>query len=79
MQLVAQQGIVLLLSGFTVGALVTCGVVRLVRNQWAEMPAPNLIACMCAAIVLGFAVMIACWLPARRAGRVDPVIALRAE
>jgi ABC-type antimicrobial peptide transport system permease subunit len=43
------------------------------------MPAPNLIACIFAAIVLGIAVMIACWLPARRASRVDPVIALRAE
>ncbi len=78
-QLVAQQGAVLLLLGFTAGALATYGVVRLVRNQWAEMPAPNLIACICAAIVLGIAVMIACWLPARRAARVDPVIALRAE
>jgi hypothetical protein len=78
-QLVAQQGAVLLSLGFTVGALATYGVVRLVKNQWAEMPAPNLIACICAAIVLGIAVMIACWLPARRASRVDPVIALRAE
>ena len=78
-QLVARQGAVLLSLGFTAGAVATYGVVRLVKNQWAEMPAPNLIACICAAIVLGIAVMIACWLPARRAARVDPVIALRAE
>ena len=62
-QLVAQQGAALLLLGFTAGALATYGVVRLVRNQWAEMPAPNLIACICSAIVLGIAVMIACWFP----------------
>jgi putative ABC transport system permease protein len=78
-QLVAQQGAALLLLGFTGGALATYGVVRLVKNQWAEMPVPNLIASICAAIVLGVAVMIACWLPARRAARVDPVIALRSE
>jgi predicted permease len=78
-QLVARQGAALLLLGFSAGALATYGIVGLVRNQWAEMPAPNLIACICAAIVLGIAVMIACWLPARRASRVDPVIALRAE
>jgi putative ABC transport system permease protein len=78
-QLVARQGVVLLSLGFAAGALATYGVVNLVKNQWAEMPAPNLLACVCAAIVLGIAVMIACWLPARRAARVDPVIALRAE
>jgi len=78
-QLVARQGAILLLLGFTAGALTTYGVVHLLRNQWTEMPAPNLLACICAALVLGIAVMIACWLPARRAARVDPVIALRAE
>jgi predicted permease len=78
-QLVARQGAVLLSLGFAAGALATYGVVRLVKNQWSEMPAPNLIACICAALVLGIAVMVACWLPARRASRVDPVIALRAE
>ena len=78
-QLVARQGAILLLLGFTAGALTTYGVVRLLRNQWTEMPTPDLIACICAAMVLGIAVMIACWLPARRAARVDPVIALRAE
>ena len=78
-QLVARQGVTLLALGFTAGALATYGIVRVVRNQWAEMPGPNLIACICTAIVLGIAVMIACWFPARRASRVDPIIALRAE
>jgi putative ABC transport system permease protein len=78
-QLVARQGVTLLSLGFGAGALATYGVVGLVRNQWAEMPGPNLVACICAAMVLGIAVIIACWLPARRASRVDPVIALRAE
>src|SRR6266446_1061726 len=78
-QLVAQQGAVLLSLGFTAGALATYGVVRVVKTQWAEMPAPNLIACISAAVMLGIAVILACWLPARRASRVDPVIALRAE
>src|SRR2546421_6203123 len=78
-QLVARQGASLLLLGFTAGALATYGVVRLVRNQWAEMPAPNFIAWICAAIVLGLAALVACWLPARRAAHVDPVQALRSE
>ena len=78
-QLVARQGATLLSLGFTAGAITTYGVVRLVRNQWDAMPAPNLIAWLCAAFVLGIAVVIACWLPARRAARVDPIIALRAE
>ena len=79
MQLIARQGAILLCLGFTAGALATYALVGLVRNQWAEMPGPNLIACICAAIVLGIAVTLACWLPARRAARVDPVIALHAE
>jgi ABC-type antimicrobial peptide transport system permease subunit len=78
-RLVARQGATLLALGFTAGALATYAVVHVLRNQWSGMPAPNLIACICAAIVLGIAAMIACWLPARRAARVDPVIALRAE
>jgi putative ABC transport system permease protein len=78
-QLVARQGARLLVSGFAAGALATWGVVHLIQSQWSEMPAPNLFASLCASVVLGLAVVAACWLPARRAGRVDPVVALRAE
>jgi len=78
-QLVARQGATLLGIGFAAGAIATWGVIRLVQNQWAEMPAPNVIAWLSGACVLAGAVVVACWLPARRAARVDPVIALRAE
>ena len=78
-RLVAKQGVTLLGLGFAVGAVATWGAVRVVQSQWAEMPAPNLAAWLGGAVVLGGAVGVACWLPARRASRVDPVIALRAE
>jgi predicted permease len=78
-QLVAREGATLLSLGFATGALVTWGVFRFVRNQWAELPAPNLIAWVGGGAVLVAAVAIASWLPARRASRVDPVQALRAE
>jgi putative ABC transport system permease protein len=78
-QLVARQGATLLSLGFAAGALGTFGIVSLVRNQWDTMPAPNPMAWLCAAFVLGLAVIIACWLPARRASRINPIIALRSE
>jgi hypothetical protein len=78
-QLVAGQGMRLLAIGFVAGALLTLGLFRLVQNQWAQMPAPNLIAWLGGGAVLAATVALACWLPARRATRIDPVRALRAE
>jgi ABC-type antimicrobial peptide transport system permease subunit len=78
-QIVARQGASLLSLGFTAGALATYGVVRLGQNQWAAMPTPSFISWIGAAFVLSGAVALACWLPARRAARVDPAVALRAE
>ncbi len=79
LHLVARQGARLLGLGFSLGALITWAVVRLLQNHWAEMPAPNLMAWIGGGLVLALAAMAACWLPARRAARVDPVVALRAE
>ena len=78
-QLVANQGARLLAIGFAVGALVTWACFRLIQNHWAEMPAPNVFAWIGGGAVLSAAVALACWLPAQRAARVDPVVALRAE
>ena len=78
-RLVAGQGTTVLGIGFATGALTTWGAVRLVQSQWAEMPVPNLLAWIGGGAALSIAAGLACWLPARRASRIDPVIALRAE
>jgi putative ABC transport system permease protein len=78
-RLIARQGVTLIGIGFVAGGIATLGVIQVVRNQWSAMPAPNMTAWFVTALVLAGASFIACWLPARKASRIDPVIALRSE
>jgi putative ABC transport system permease protein len=78
-RLVAAQGARLLVFGFTAGAIAAWGVTRIVRHEWPELPATSPLIWLGSVIVLCFGVALASWLPARRASRVDPIIALRAE
>jgi ABC-type antimicrobial peptide transport system permease subunit len=78
-QLVATQGARLLVLGFLAGGIAVWAVTSIVRHQWPELPATNPLIWLGSVIVLCFGVAVACWLPARRASRVDPIIALRAE
>ncbi len=78
-QLVARQGATLLGLGLLVGTICTWAAVQIAQNRWSEMPAPNVLAWLGGGLVLGAAVVLACWIPARRAARVDPIITLRAE
>ncbi|MEN3368374.1 MAG: hypothetical protein V7609_517 [Verrucomicrobiota bacterium] len=78
-RLVATQGARLLAAGFLTGAIAAWAATRMVRHQWPNIPATNPFIWLGAAVVLSAGVAIASWLPARRASRVDPIIALRAE
>lgn len=78
-RLVALQGARLLAGGFVCGGVGAWIAVRVARSQWPELPAISLAVMAVAGLVLSLAVALACWLPARRAGRVDPMIALRSE
>jgi putative ABC transport system permease protein len=44
-----------------------------------EVPALDSIALVGGAVILATAGVVACWLPARAAARVDPLVALRME
>jgi ABC-type antimicrobial peptide transport system permease subunit len=79
MSLVLREVIVILLAGISIGAagaLVLTGVTR--KFLFGVTPTdPGVFAV--AASVLAVAAIVAGWLPARRASRVDPLVALRHE
>ena len=78
-RLVATQGARLLAFGFLAGGLATWATTRLAHHYLPDLPTANPLIWLGAAIVLSAGVALASLLPARRASRVDPIIALRAE
>jgi predicted permease len=78
-RLVAAQGVRLLALGFFAGGIAAWAAARIVQHQWPAVPASDPLIWIGAISVLSAGVALASWLPARRAARVDPMIALRAE
>ncbi len=77
--LVAMQSVRLLAFGFLAGGIAAWAAAKIVHHQWPEIPASDPLIWIGAIIVLSAGVAVASWLPARRASRVDPIVALRAE
>ena len=78
-RLVAAQGVRLLAFGFLAGGIAAWAAAKVAHHQWPEIPAADPFIWIGAVVVLSAGVALASWLPARRASRVDPMIALRAE
>jgi ABC-type antimicrobial peptide transport system permease subunit len=78
-RLVARQGVRLLALGFLAGGLAAWAATRLAQHKLPDLPTADPLTWLGAAVVLSAGVALASWLPARRASRVDPIIALRAE
>jgi ABC-type antimicrobial peptide transport system permease subunit len=69
----------LLLAGIVVGLPVTLSGVRLVRNMLYGLSGTDPFSLAAAIALLLFAGLASGYFPARRASRVDPVVALRDE
>jgi predicted permease len=78
-RLVAVQGMRLLAFGFLTGGIAAWSGAKIIHQQWPEIPVSDPLIWIGAIVVLSAGVALASWLPARRASRVDPIIALRAE
>jgi putative ABC transport system permease protein len=77
--LIVREGMTLVVSGLLVGGLAAIAATRLVQSQLFETSARDPWTFSAVPVLLGIVGLLACYLPARRAGRVDPTVALRAE
>ncbi len=66
-------------TGLIIGLAVSMGLVQFARSKVPDVPLPGPLTLAASTLVLIAAATLACWWPARRATKVDPVIALRAE
>jgi predicted permease len=72
-------GLRLVLIGGAIGLALAALAGRLVSGLLFEVSSFDLVAFLTVAAVLGAAATLAAWLPARRAARISPALALRAE
>jgi putative ABC transport system permease protein len=78
-RLIVGHGMLLTAGGVIVGILASLGLTRLLASLLFNVRAMDAGVFSVAALTLALAALLACLLPARRATRVDPIVALRYE
>ena len=79
LRLVVSQGMMPVLFGLAVGLAAALALGRLIAAQLYQVSAHSPVLLTGTIVILGAAALLACLFPARRASRLNPVIALRSE
>ena len=77
--MVLRQGMLLALLGVAIGLAGALALTRLLRSLLYEVSPTDPLTLGAGVLFLGAVALLASWLPARRASRVDPMIAMRGE
>jgi putative ABC transport system permease protein len=79
LKLVIGQGMKLVACGVALGLAASFSLTRLMSNMLFGVSAVDPMTFGAITLLLMFVALLACWIPARRAAKVDPIVALRCE
>lgn len=79
LRMIVLQGMTLTIIGMVIGLLLAFGLTRLMKSLLFGVSATDPLTFIVIVILLSLAALLACFLPARRAARTDPMTALRCE
>ena len=77
--MVLRQGMATIGVAVAIGLAAAFAVTRLIESQLFGVGARDPLTFVAVSAVLAIVALVACWVPARRASRVDPLVALRSE
>jgi len=78
-RLFIKQGMALVMLGVALGSLGAFALTRVMKSLLFNVSATDPLTFACVALLLSLIALAACYLPARRAARIDPLAALRHE
>jgi putative ABC transport system permease protein len=76
---VFKQGLLLTGLGLALGLLAAVSLTRLIQTLLYGVGPTDPLTFVAVALLLASVALLACWIPARRATKVDPMVALRCE
>ncbi len=79
LRLMLRDGLTLALLGVALGLVAALVLTRMLKSLLFEVPATDPVTFAAVALLLTVVALLACWIPAHRATKVDPMIALRSE
>jgi len=79
LKLVVGQGLRLAFTGMAIGLLAALAATRVMKSLLYGVSATDPLTFIVIALLLTFVALLACWIPARRATKVDPIVALRCD